>query len=45
MSQYITKRGFFQVDDIVTNTLGSLIGFLVFTMLYWVFQTIKKSKK
>jgi len=27
VSQYITKRGFLQVDDIMTNALGTMIGF------------------
>lgn len=27
--QLITGRGFFQIDDILTNTLGSIIGFLI----------------
>lgn len=28
--QLITQRGFFQIDDIVTNTLGAVIGFIFF---------------
>lgn len=27
--QLVTGRGFFQIDDILTNTLGSIIGFLL----------------
>ena len=30
--QLITERGHFQIDDIVTNTLGTLIGALIFRM-------------
>lgn len=26
VGQLVTKRGYFQIDDIITNTLGSLIG-------------------
>ena len=31
--QLITQRGYFQVDDIFTNTIGTLIGAVVF----WIF--------
>lgn len=30
--QLVTGRGFFQIDDILTNTLGAVLGFL----LYWL---------
>lgn len=29
LSQYLTKRGYFQVDDIITNLIGTMIGFAV----------------
>lgn len=32
MIQLFTERGHFQIDDIVTNTLGTLIGGIVFRM-------------
>ena len=28
--QLVTGRGFFQIDDILTNILGTIVGFLVF---------------
>ena len=28
--QLITQRGYFQIDDVITNTLGAVIGYLVF---------------
>lgn len=31
--QLLTKRGFFQVDDILTNILGTIIGYLLFWLL------------
>lgn len=31
--QLVTGRGYFQIDDIVTNTLGALIGGLLFGMI------------
>lgn len=30
--QLLTGRGFFQIDDVVTNTIGALIGYLLFRM-------------
>lgn len=32
--QIMTGRGFFQIDDILTNILGTIVGFLI----YWVCQ-------
>lgn len=34
--QMITGRGYFQIDDIVTNTLGTVVGFCVF----WCIQKL-----
>lgn len=31
--QYATKRGYFQIDDILTNLLGSVIGYFIFRLL------------
>lgn len=31
--QLITQRGYFQIDDILTNTLGALFGFLLYRLL------------
>lgn len=33
--QLVTRSGYFQVDDILTNTLGALIGYLIFRVLFW----------
>ena len=30
--QLVTGRGFFQIDDILTNTLGAVIGCLVYRL-------------
>ncbi len=30
--QLITGRGFFQIDDILTNTLGAVLGFLLYRL-------------
>jgi glycopeptide antibiotics resistance protein len=31
MTQYLTRRGFLQVDDVITNILGTLAGALVYS--------------
>ena len=45
LSQYITKRGFCQIDDILTNTLGTLLGFGLFNSLILVKHCQKIVKK
>ena len=32
--QLVTARGYFQIDDILTNTLGTMIGFWLFRLLF-----------
>lgn len=33
-TQFVTQRGFFQTDDIITNVAGTGIGYLIFLMGY-----------
>lgn len=33
--QLVTGRGFFQVDDLMTNTLGGVCGFVIFRLIQW----------
>lgn len=40
--QWITGRGYCQLDDIITNVLGGLLGFLLFQTVY---QLKKKSRQ
>ena len=35
--QFVTGRGLFQIDDILTNTLGCVIGAILFKILNWFF--------
>lgn len=37
--QLLTQRGYFQIDDILTNTLGALIGYLVFWVVHRIHET------
>ena len=32
--QLVTERGYFQIDDILTNTLGTAVGFLVWRLFF-----------
>ena len=32
--QLATRRGYFQIDDILTNTLGTIIGYLLFLICF-----------
>lgn len=34
--QLLTGRGYFQIDDILTNTLGTILGFLI----YWLWRGV-----
>lgn len=39
--QFITQRGYFQVDDIVMNSLGSGIGCLCFLLIRWMVRKLR----
>ena len=38
--QYVTQRGFVQLEDIVTNVMGTLVGFFFFFIIRWIYQNI-----
>ena len=40
--QLVTGRGFFQVDDILMNTLGIVVGYVVFKVVWSVYIRIKR---
>ena len=42
--QLITGRGYFQIDDILTNVLGGIIGYWMFWLVYHTLQRIRGSK-
>ena len=33
-AQYFTGRGLFEMDDLFNNTLGAILGFIIFTVCY-----------
>ena len=38
--QLITERGYFQIDDILTNILGTIVGYLIFACLRKVYHLV-----
>ena len=36
--QLLTERGYCQLDDIVMNTLGSLVGYMIFLVIDRIFR-------
>lgn len=42
--QLIAKVGAFDVDDLILNTLGGLVGFFVYFILRWMDQTFDKKE-
>jgi glycopeptide antibiotics resistance protein len=41
VSQLLTKRGYFQTDDILTNVLGSIIGYITAYGLISIIKYLK----
>lgn len=42
--QLLTHRGFFQIDDIITNTIGMLIGYILFALPYFCLCIAKRRR-
>jgi Glycopeptide antibiotics resistance protein len=42
ISQYITKRGYCQIDDVMTNIIGTLVGYGIY---YWIIKLVDLYKK
>mgnify|MGYP002560585952 FL=1 len=40
--QYITQRGYSQLDDVVTNTAGALAGWIVWALIAGIIYMIKR---
>ena len=40
--QLITGRGYFQMDDILTNVLGGMIGYVLFQILYRMLRRFRR---
>lgn len=42
MAQLITGRGFYEIQDIVVNTLGGIIGWMVFKVIYCIINMMAR---
>lgn len=38
LSQFLTKRGHAQTDDVITNTLGTIIGYMIFKCVQMLYK-------
>ncbi len=38
--QLVTRRGYFELDDIVLNTVGALIGYMAFSLFYHSYRAL-----
>ena len=43
--QLLTKCGSFEVDDIISNMIGAVIGILIFALIHWItYEKMYKGK-
>ena len=42
-SQFLSKRGYMQTDDVVMNVIGTAIGYLVFLLLNFTIRSLQKN--
>lgn len=43
--QMLLKVGIFDVDDILLNTIGGVIGYILFTVIYFIYGKVYQGKK
>ena len=43
--QLVSKRGSFDVDDLVMNTLGTAAGYVIFAVSYMIYNKLRKRKR
>lgn len=41
--QYITVRGLTEVDDVINNTAGALIGYMLYVTVMWIYKRTQKN--
>ncbi len=44
-AQFLLKVGVFDVDDIILNSLGGILGYLVFRACFSIYERMKKRRK
>ena len=42
--QFVLKRGFAEIDDVLHNTLGALLGFGLYRLFLWIWRKIVRLK-
>ena len=45
LTQLFTSRGMFELDDLLNNTVGTMIGYGIFTLFFGVVNYMKKTQK
>ena len=45
LTQYFTKRGYCEFDDIFHNTLGALLGLLICLGISWLYNSVRPSER
>ncbi|MDW2799751.1 VanZ family protein [Clostridium boliviensis] len=44
-SQFLSKRGYMQTDDVVMNVIGTSIGYVVFLLLDFIIRPLQKNAR
>lgn len=42
--QYITGRGLTEVDDVINNTIGAFVGYMLYVGVLWLYKRTQESK-
>ena len=45
LTQYFTKRGYCEFDDIFHNTLGAFLGLLIYLGVSWLYKSVRHSER
>ena len=43
--QLVTGRGYFQIDDILTNIVGTVLGYICYMLLYGIRSLWRRGRK
>ena len=43
-TQYFLKLGFCEVDDVINNSIGMIIGFFIYRILYCIYKNIMRKR-
>lgn len=45
LAQLVTGRGIFELDDIFNNLLGTMIGYGIYRLLYWIYSMVVSERE